>query len=136
MENEVYYKVQEKRVALDKFDTRIEDVKLMVVAKQRLLAKLEAERELKAAALANMEEINTDTQRMVDRINVLVEREREIVNHYLSIPWSVDLPADQKLQNDDELKELRGEMEILRAGVKTNFAKSKQVFYGKAKNNA
>jgi len=123
-------------MALDKFDTRIEDVKLMVVAKQRLLTKLEGERELKAAALEHMETINTDTQRMVDRINVLAEREREIVNHYMSIPWSLDLQPDQKVQNDQELKVLRGELEILRAGVKTNVAKSKQVFYGKAKTGA
>lgn len=136
MENEVYYKMQEKRIALEKFDVRIEDVKLMVTAKQRLLAKLEGERETKAAVLSHMEELSEDTQRMVDRIHILQNREREIVEHYAAIPWSKDLRPDQKSQNDPELKEVRSELEILRAGVKTNVARSKQVFYGKAKPDA
>lgn len=136
MENEVSYKVAEKRVALAKFDSRIEDVEIMIANKQRLLEKLKGERELKAQALANMEAIEEETQGYVDRFWELHERQVELKNYYDQFEFSPSMPEEHKRANDPELPGIHKEKLELIELVKANVAKSKQVFYGKGKAGA
>jgi hypothetical protein len=131
MENEVAYKVEEKRVALSKFDTRIREVERMIETKQLLLEKLKAERELKATALAHMEKIEAENQQLVDRYDVLHERQKELHEYYAGFEFSPDMPEEHKRKNDPELNSITKEkLELLELG-KANMVKTKQIFYGK-----
>lgn len=133
MENEVTYKVQEKSVALAKFDARIADMERQIETKQILLARLKGERESKVAALQHLEEIDAENQRLVDRFWELDARYKELVAYYDSFEFDPHMPEEHKRKNDPEMPRITAEkLEIVEL-VKGNVAKSKQVFYGKVR---
>lgn len=129
MSNEINTKVQQKKIALEKAQTKAEAMRHSIAGKQMALEQLEADIERKQADMDRMVELAKTHAPMQARYDELVAKIQSILDEH---HWEPGMDSSLKIGNNAELKALKAEREELEPKIKETLPAIMAIYYGKA----
>jgi chromosome segregation ATPase len=93
-----------------------------IAAAQAAVTKGEMELKVIQELFGELETLQKEDKKHADRL-------QELIKHYESIPWSPDLADDQKLENDQEFRELITQRKLIAGRLESIPKEINKVYY-------